>query len=196
LLLSEDHPTRNRQTTRDPRPVMPRSDTFPCESVSTTKDPTRVPAHIADQTGGHNQGATEHFVRRVACAAPLPHLAACELPYVTRLETAPTGCLVPSLPLSHRQEQKNVTPQSLTENNLNNTMKNTIQMELVELALHILHADGYRCANRGTGRKRPSHRTRLREGETTRSCRLTTLPPIDIGEESALVCGLPTAIKG
>lgn len=36
----------------------------------------------------------------------------------------------------------------------------------------------------------------LREGETTRSCRLTTLPPIDIGEESALVCGLPTAIKG
>lgn len=32
-------------------------------------------------------------------------------------------------------------------------------------------------------------------GETAHSYRLTTLPPIDIGEEMALVCGLPTAIR-
>lgn len=35
-----------------------------------------------------------------------------------------------------------------------------------------------------------------REGETARSCRLVTQPPIDIGAVMALVCGLPTAIKG
>lgn len=32
--------------------------------------------------------------------------------------------------------------------------------------------------------------------ETARSYRLVTQPPIDIGEEWALVCGLPTAIVG
>lgn len=32
--------------------------------------------------------------------------------------------------------------------------------------------------------------------ETARSYRLITQPPIDIGEGRALVCGLPTAIKG
>lgn len=35
-----------------------------------------------------------------------------------------------------------------------------------------------------------------REGKTARSCRLVTQPPIDIGAVMALVCGLPTAIKG
>jgi len=33
-------------------------------------------------------------------------------------------------------------------------------------------------------------------GETARSYRLFTQPPIDIGEETALVCKLPTAING
>lgn len=32
--------------------------------------------------------------------------------------------------------------------------------------------------------------------KTARSYRPITQPPIDIGEEKALVCGLPTAIKG
>jgi len=36
----------------------------------------------------------------------------------------------------------------------------------------------------------------VRMEETARSYRLVTQPPIDIGEEWALVCGLPTAIKG
>ena len=45
---------------------MPRSDTFPRESVSTAKDPTRVPVPIANQPRGNDQGDTEHFVRRFA----------------------------------------------------------------------------------------------------------------------------------
>ena len=51
---------------------MPRSDTFPPKSVYTTKDPTPIPVPIANQTRGHDQGATKHFVRRFARAAPLP----------------------------------------------------------------------------------------------------------------------------
>ena len=52
---------------------MPRSDTFPRKSVSTTKDPTPIPVPIANETRGHDQGANEHFVRRFARAAPLPY---------------------------------------------------------------------------------------------------------------------------
>jgi len=69
LLFSEDHPIRNRYAT-GPQPVMPRSDTFPRKSVSTTKDPTPIPVPIANQNREHDQGATEHFVRRFARAAP------------------------------------------------------------------------------------------------------------------------------
>jgi hypothetical protein len=35
---------------------------FPRKSASTTKDPTRDPVLIADQTRGHDQGHTEHLV--------------------------------------------------------------------------------------------------------------------------------------
>lgn len=35
-----------------------------------------------------------------------------------------------------------------------------------------------------------------REEKAARSCRRVSRPPIDIGAVKALVCGLPTAIKG
>jgi len=62
------------------------------------KDPTPIPVPIANQPRGHDQGATEHIVRRFARGAPLPHLAACVPPDETRLETAPTGRFVPLTP--------------------------------------------------------------------------------------------------
>jgi hypothetical protein len=51
----------------------------------------RVPLPTRNQKQGQDQGATEHFVRRFARAAPPPRFAAFAPPYVTRLETAPTG---------------------------------------------------------------------------------------------------------
>lgn len=43
------------------------------KSVSSSKDPMPFPVPIADHIRGHNQGATGHFVRRFARAAPLPY---------------------------------------------------------------------------------------------------------------------------
>jgi len=70
LLFSEDRPPTSDE---GPQSVMPQSDTFPWKSVSTTKDPTPITVPIANQTRGHDQGATEHFVKRFARAAPLPY---------------------------------------------------------------------------------------------------------------------------
>jgi hypothetical protein len=54
-----------------------------------------MPVRIVKQTWGHDQGDTEHIVRRFARAEPQSHLADRELPFATKSEIAPVGCLVP-----------------------------------------------------------------------------------------------------
>jgi hypothetical protein len=86
------------ETRPGPHPVVQRPDTFPREFLSTLKDPTRVRAPIANQTRGHDQGDTEHFVRRLRARHPFP---------IARPACCPTrrGCKQPrraaSSPHSH-----------------------------------------------------------------------------------------------